>query len=56
MTLPHLTPSIFFPQFQLPDGSLVIEGVEAEDAGEYTCRVANVAGMVYHTVNLIVRS
>ena len=43
-------------QVQLPGGSLVIEQVEAEDAGRYRCRVANVAGMLYHDVNLIVRS
>ena len=34
----------------------MIEQVEAEDAGRYRCRVANVAGMVYLDVNLIVRS
>ena len=35
---------------------MVIEQVEPEDAGMYRCRVANVAGMLYHDVNLIVRS
>ena len=34
----------------------MIEQVEPEDAGRYRCRVANVAGMLYHDVNLIVRS
>ena len=39
----------------LPDGSLEIFQLVPEDSGEYMCRLANVAGEQYHTVNLIVR-
>ena len=37
-------------------GHLVILRVGEDDAGVYTCRVANAAGDDFHQVNLIVRS
>lgn len=39
----------------LPDGSLEIFQLSPDDAGEYMCRLANAAGEVYLTVNVIVR-
>ena len=43
-------------QVVLANGSLVLLTVEPSDKGQYMCRLANVAGMIYHNILLNVQS